>query len=284
VGGVDPQGALAGEKKRRGEQGRPAVTGGAGGRADGGDKRDENQEKDRRNEPPPETAQERSQRQQRTLRGKDRAKIRTVLAELHAAETGEARDLLIEFVKRTRHERLKGEALLALAWRGNRAALDFLRAKHGLESSHVALVAAACRAIGKVGDPATKPLLLARVTSKDGVVAAGALAGLVALDRKAVDLPALIAIGIENEHVVVRVEAARSLAVVKSANWRPPLLRLLDDPAPVVRVAACRALAERRDEASVPRLMKVQADDADAGVRSAAKAAMLAIDESLPED
>jgi len=239
---------------------------------------------DRRREAPEETEDQRRQRQQRVLRGKDRAEIRTVLGELHIEESAEARDLLIEYAKRSRNETLKCEALRALGWRGNRRALDFLRGKHGLTSTRSHVVAAACRAVGSVGDPTTKPLLLARVTSKDAAVAAGALAGLVSLDKRAVDLPALVELAAAHDAVIVRVEAATALAKIKSDEWRPLLMRLVDDPEPLVRAEACRALGKRHDEASVGRLMKLQADDSDAAVRAAAKAALLAIDDSLSDD
>jgi len=266
-------------KGRGSEQGKSATTGGAS-PPDAG-----THGKDRRNDPPPvESPEERHQRQQRVLRGKDRDAIREVLAELHALETGDARALLVDFVKRSRNERLKGEALIALGWRGNRAALEFLRGKHGLSSARPPIVAAACRAVGKVGDPATKPLLLARVTSKHAVVAAAALGGLVALDRKSADLPGVIEIGVESSHPVVRAEAARALGLIKSSVWRSQLASLLGDPAPAVRIAACEALAVRKDEISVPLLMQVQTADPDAKVRSAAKKAMLTIDAALADD
>ena len=102
----------------------------------------------------------------------------------------------------------------------------------------------------------------------------------VALDKRAPDLPALVELAAGHKAVVVRVEAAAALAriKVKPDDWRQPLVRLVADPDPLVRAAACRALGERRDEASVGRLMKLQADDSDAAVRAAAKAALLAID------
>jgi len=234
-------------------------------------------------EAPEETDGARRQRQQRALRGKDRAEVRGVLAELHIRETEEARELLIDYAKRTRNVDLKCEALVALGWRGNRRALDFLRGKHGLTSIRPKLVGAACRAVGAVGDPVTKPLLLARVTSKDGVIAAGALAGLVKLDKRAADLPALVELSLAHRASIVRLEAAAALAVLPSDDWRPLLVRLAEDPEPSVRAAACRALGKRHDEASVARLMKLQTDDPDAAVRTAAKAALLEIDDSLSD-
>jgi len=191
------------------------------------------------------------------------------LARWHATEAVEP---IRKIVDGDDHPWVRGRALVALARLLGRKALG--EARTHATSSTPQLRAAAIEALGIIGVPEARPLILAAMKDPEPDVRGQAVVALARLDRQGAWEHVRPMLDDENPTIVRH--AARALLYVGTAEARERLIALLDHSDAGVRREAAIALGKLLPEEAIPRLLARLATDGDEKVRSACLEALVA--------
>jgi hypothetical protein len=193
---------------------------------------------------------------------------------------GEARDGLVALMEqhgfvvrtiaRTRSRSVIRRAAAAetLGWMGVPRTLPTLARL--LEDPETEVVQVATRALGRMGDPAAVPFLLAAIETSPGLTPGQVSA---ALRHLGGDVASRLSDAIEHANADIRLVAVEVLSIVGTATVADRLALALDDPEPAVRVGAAHALGRIGGQRAVEPLLRCLRTF-DAQLRAAAAVAL----------
>ncbi len=130
--------------------------------------------------------------------------------------------------------------------------------------SRISVCSKALEALGRIGDPRMKEVLIRGLKSKEFLIRASATKALCRLDDK--ETIPLLKNSLKDENCLVRILAAKALLIFGETGMEEKLLGFLNDNDPVVRAATVEQLGQFKGK-YMPRLVEILLKDSNYIVR-----------------
>jgi HEAT repeat protein len=197
---------------------------------------------------------------------------------LGALRTPTARRILEDYVKASKNAEWSQYAVRALGWSGNKASVDFLCGKHGLDSKKLLVAEEACRSLATIGERRAVPSLLEAMKGDKVVITRAAILAVVKLDPKADGIAVHMNKLATHKSSQVREVVAQAMGKMERAQVVPALVTMATkDGNSIVRLEACKSLGELGAKEAFDALSSVAENDKSADVRRAASAALQSV-------